>query len=133
MESVRCEFKYSRAAVLLVLAAAGATFVMLVVTPWDSALRIALGVHVVAQSLRALHALAAVRSASIDLDGTIVVQARDGAMVTGTLRPGCFVAPWLVCVRWRAAGARFDSSIVVLPGMLGREVARKLRILLREA
>jgi len=44
-----------------------------------------------------------------------------------------FVAPWLTIVRWRPPGARFDRTVMVLPGMLTDDCFRRLRVLLRFA
>ena len=49
----------------------------------------------------------------------------------GRLRQGSFVAPWLAIVRWRPAGAWFDRTLLVAPGMLPAEDFRRLRVLLR--
>ena len=64
-----------------------------------------------------------------------VVLDRDGAIVAGgvagVIAAGSFVAPWLVIVRWRPAGARFDRTLLVAPDMLPPAQFRALRVLLR--
>ena len=50
---------------------------------------------------------------------------------TGVVRQGCFVAPWLTIVRWRAPSHRFDRTVLILPDMVGEDGFRRLRVLLR--
>ena len=51
----------------------------------------------------------------------------------GTVRDGCVVLRWLVAIRWRPAGGRFDRALLLLPGMAGEEDLRKIRVILRMA
>jgi len=59
------------------------------------------------------------------------VRSAAGEWQPGELRGDCFVAPWLVIVRWRPEGARRDRTLLVLPGMASREALRKIRVILR--
>jgi hypothetical protein len=61
----------------------------------------------------------------------IAVLDGDGRWWQGRVAEGSFVAPWLTIVRWRPAGARFDRTILILPGMLSPQDFRRLRVLLR--
>jgi len=133
IETVRCDFKYSRVAAAPVCTAALATLVLVAVIFGDGALGVALTAYVSAQALRALISLHRVAAARIHLDGSVTVEWRDGTASHGKLRDGGFVCARLACVRWRRHGARFDSTVLVLPDMLAPGTFRRLRIVLRAA
>jgi len=133
MESVSCELKYSRAAATFVVVAALATAAIVAFLPWDVALRAAVMVFVAADAAHALERLARVRSVYVHLHGLVRTEAGDGAVGEGELAAGGFVAPWLVCLRWRPRRGRFDRVVLVLPDMLDADTFRRLRIVLRAA
>jgi hypothetical protein len=103
-----------------------ATAALLAALPIEVELRAAGLAWIAGSALRALHRLR---------PGVRMRAARDGAIEVGTrsgaVRPGSFVAPWLVIVRWRPSGEWWDSSLAVAPDMLGAEDFRRLRVLLR--
>jgi len=132
-ESVCCELQYSRAARGFVVASATATAAIVLAMPWSASLRCALVAFVAAYAARALGQLRCARALRVDLDGRVRVERRDGSAAEGTLCSGGFVAPWLVCVRWRPSCERLDRTVVVLPDMLSVDDFRRLRILLRSA
>jgi hypothetical protein len=94
-------------------------------------LKAALGVGVVAMALQAWRRIRAMRSLRLDGSRGLCLVFQDGAEATGRVQDGCFVAPWLAIVRWRPEGAWFDRTVVILPGMTGRDEFRRLRVLLR--
>ena len=125
-----CELQYSGVAASLLALAAVATLAVVAVLPWPLALRGFLSLGVVALALRALRSLFAVRLLIVAGDA-VRVTSRDGSRREGRLEPGSFVAPWLTLVRWRPAGARFDRTVLVIPGMAHPEALRRLRVRLR--
>lgn len=148
MGTARAEHKYSEAAVRATLgpsraAAAGlavmalATVALLTAIPGAAAVRILLATAVLCAGLEAIHALAlrrgarGVRAACVRRSREIEVDFANGRRRRGIVRDGSFVAPWLTLVRWRPEGARFDRSIVIVPGMLLEEDFRRLRVMLR--
>jgi hypothetical protein len=133
MEFVRCELKYSRAGATFVALAAVASAAIAAAMPWSVPLRFALGAYIAACALQALATMRRAIRVSVALDGLVRMELRDSSSLEGALRPGGFVAPWLVCVRWRARGARFDRATLVLPDMLSADDFRRLRIVLRAA
>jgi len=133
MESVCCELKYSRAGAAFIGISALATVAIVALLPWAAGLRVALAALVAAHGARALERLACVRAVHVHLDGHVRIESRDAPAREGTLAAGGFVAPWLVCVRWRPRGARFDRTVLVLPDMLSPDAFRRLRIVLRSA
>lgn len=123
---------------VIALAAMGcATAAVLAITPLQPGLRWALLALIAAASVESLERVArlrsprAVRRFQVQRDGAIEVETASGARLEGRLRPGSFVAPWLVIVRWRRPGALRDSTILVLPDMAPAEALRRLRVLLR--
>lgn len=133
MEWVSCEFKYSRAGAAFVIVSALATAAIVALLPWAGALRMALVAFVAADAALALERLACVRSVYVHLHGDVRIEARDGGVREGELAAGGFVAPWLVCLRWRPRGALYDRTVLVLPDMLNPDTFRRLRIVLRAA
>ncbi len=73
----------------------------------------------------------AVRRLAVGLDGAVAVDFVDGRAASGTLAPGAFVAPRLVVVRWRPAGARLSRTLAVPADAAEAGAHRRLRILLR--
>ena len=116
----------SRMARGFVAAAALATLALVFPLPVAPELRALASAWVGVVALHALHRLRAPRRLAIDDSGNVAV---DG--VEGRLRDGSFVAPRLVVVRWRPAGAWRDRSLLVAPDMLGAEDFRKLRVLVK--
>jgi hypothetical protein len=139
VETVRIELQYSRAGVWIVAAMAVATAAMLFAMPLPAALRAAVVFATFALACEALDRVVVVRGAravrrlSVQRDGAIEVESPSGMRRAGSLRPGCFVAPWLVVVRWRPEGARYDRTVLILPDMVAAEPLRRLRVLLRWA
>jgi hypothetical protein len=132
MEAVECELKYSGAGVAFLLVAVAATAGLLLATPMSALLRASLLTYAAATSARACRWLLAPRALRIDHERRIEV-ACGSRWHGGTVRDGSFVMPWLTIVRWRATGARFDRTLLLLPGMASAEQMRKIRVILRWA
>ncbi len=73
----------------------------------------------------------AVRRVAADLSGRVTVQPALGPPLDGRWLPGCFVAPWLVVLRWRPEGSRFARTVLLPPDAVEAEAFRRLRVLLR--
>ena len=148
MGTARRELKYSEAAVRLELAAsaigvvaiaamAAATLALLLVTPGHAALRILVATWIACAALESIHGAAlhrgrrGIRAIHVARDGEIAVRSATGSWHAGVLRQGSFVAPWLTIIRWRAAGARFERVIAILPDMVPAEDFRRVRVILR--
>jgi hypothetical protein len=130
VDAVCCEFKYSGVGVGLLVAAAMATALLVLAMPISTALRMALCAWIVALTCHACRSLCAVRMLRLERGGAVRLETAHG-LRTGNVRDGSLVAPWLTIVRWRPDGARFDRTVLVLPGMVGEEDFRRLRVLLR--
>jgi hypothetical protein len=119
--------------------ACAATLAVMAFTPMGSFTRAGLAAGVILAFLDAIRVVAlrrgarGVRGFRVDLAKAIRVRDATGREREGLLRDGSFVAPWLTLVRWRPAGARFDRTFLLVPGMLDRETFRRLRVLLRWA
>ena len=139
VETVRIELQYSRVGLAVLAAMAFATAALLVAVPLAGAMRVALLAGTAVLALEALdrvvlvRGLRAVRMLSVQRDGAIEVESPSGVLRSGRLRPGSFVAPWLVVVRWRPRDARWDGTVLLLPDMVAAEDFRRLRVLLRWA
>jgi hypothetical protein len=139
VETVRVELQYSRAGTVVLSVMAAATLVVVLATPWATGLKAALAFAVAALFAEALQRILllegphAIRGFRVQRDGRIEVESPSGALRTGWLAAGSFVAPWLVIVRWRPEGARRDATVLVLPDMAPAEERRRLRVLLRWA
>ena len=149
MNAARAEIKYSHPAVFLALrpsrlAAAGvglacaATLAVIAATPGPPGLRILAATWVACAALESIHSRALLRGARAVRRlrvgaGDVEVEDGCGGAHAGKLVPGSFVAPWLTIVRWRPAGARFDRTVAILPGMAQAADLRRLRVLLRWA
>lgn len=129
----------SRGVAAALALAAGATLGLMAFVPMGSFSRAALAVGVIAASADAIRVVALRRGArgvrAFRVDRRGAVRVCDGVCREreGVLRDGSFVAPWLTLVRWRPAGARFDRTFLLVPGMLDAETFRRLRVLLRWA
>ena len=116
-----------------------ATAAVLFATPMTWLMRASLFAAVAALGLEALERVVLVRGAraaralAVQRDGRIEVESASGVRAAGTLRPGSFVAPWLVVVRWRPENRRRDRTVLVLPDMVAAGDLRRLRVLLRWA
>lgn len=136
MEAARSRDKYServetllgrsRQAEGFVAAGAVATLALAWATPVAWELQLAAIAWVGACARAALGRLRAVDRLAVDRSGEVVVGG-----VSGRLRPGSFVAPWLTVVRWRPLGAWLDRTVLVVPDMLAPDDFRRLRVLLR--
>lgn len=133
METVYCELKYSGLGIAFLLVAAGCTIALALALPWAIPWRMLLVGWIGGGSFVACRALAAVRSLRLDRSGVIVLVRRNGSSVSGTVRDGSFVAPWLTILRWRPQGGRWDRSLVLLPDAADAEAMRKIRVILRWA
>jgi hypothetical protein len=125
----------SRAAAAFILASAAATLVIVLVIPLAVMVRLGLVFLVGSMTLHAYRREArradrAIGTMRIDVCGDIEVERR-GSPLRGTIRAGCFVAPWLTVIRWRPQHRCFDATILVLPDMLPADGFRRLRVLLR--
>jgi toxin CptA len=138
-EAVEVSVAPSRPVAAALAIACAATLSVMAFTPMGSFTRAGLAAGVVLAFVDAIRVVAlrrtarGVRAFRVDRAGTIRVRDAAGREREGVLRDGSFVAPWLTLVRWRPAGARFDRTFLLVPGMLGREDFRRLRVLLRWA
>jgi len=73
----------------------------------------------------------ATRRCGVDLAGHVEWEGSDGTVQRGRLVPGSFVAPWLVVIHWRPAGAWWTRTQLVAPDAVPPGDFRRLRILLR--
>lgn len=103
-----------------------ATAMLLAATPLSLRATLLLATALACLALDALRRNAPSGRLVLDGDGAIVVGG-----VAGVVAAGSFVAPWLAIVRWRAAGARFDRTLLIAPDMLPSDDFRELRVLLR--
>jgi hypothetical protein len=135
--TVVCRFQYSGRPVALVAGLALATLAVVALAPAPTIARILAATWTVCVALAAasrvpfLPGAAGPRALAIRASGEVAVQSASGAWRSGELRDGGFVAAWLVVVRWRPEGARFDRTILILPGMTDARTLRKIRVILR--
>jgi toxin CptA len=106
--------------------AAAATLTLAWALPVAAELRMLAVAWVAIVSLHALGRLRRPRALALDRAGAMCV---DG--VSGRVRDGSFVAPWLTVLRWRPDGARLDRALLVAPDTLAAEEFRRLRVLLK--
>ncbi len=131
MEEVRCELKYSGVGdAFLALAAAG-TAAIVAVAPFPAEARAAALAWLALMVMHARRSMANASSLRLDSSRAIAVRGPGGGWRSGTLRDGCFVAPWLTIVRWRPQGTWLDRTLVILPGMAPPEAMRKIRVILK--
>jgi hypothetical protein len=107
--------------------------VIVALLPWSVPLRASVALGVTALAWRSRRSLFATRRLRLCGDGTLELVLLDGRILAGRVQQGSFVAPWLTIVRWRAQGAFFDRTVLIVPAMLKREPFRQLRIALRWA
>jgi hypothetical protein len=132
MEAVECELKYSGVGVAFLLLAVAATVGLVLATPMATLLKASLIAYAAATAARACRALLAPRALRIDHERRIEVGS-GSRWLAGTVCDGSFVMPWLTIVRWRESGARFDRTLLLLPGMATADEMRKIRVILRWA
>ena len=125
-EGVEAPLGRSRRAEGCVAAGALATLALIWATPlaWEPQLGAIAWVGACARA--ALRRLRAGDRLAVERSGEVVVGG-----VSGRLRPGSFVAPWLTIVRWRPYHAWLDRTVLVVPDRLGADDFRRLRVLLR--
>jgi hypothetical protein len=131
MESVYCEIKYSGAAEAFLVAAVGGTLAIVVFVPFPDAARVLLFAAVVGLASHARAKLRAIQAIRLDIDRRLELLQSDGRWRGAVVREGSFVAPWLTIIRWRPDGGWYDRSLVLLPGMVGAESLRAVRVILR--
>lgn len=131
MEAVDCELKYSGVALAFLLAACVASVLLAFVLPLGGALRAAVVLYVVAQGLRACRALTRVTGLRLGVGSRVAVRGPGGGWEEGVVRDGGLALPALTVVRWRPAGARWDRTLLLVPGMAPREALRRIRVILR--
>jgi hypothetical protein len=115
----------SRLARAFVAVASAATLALLLATPLPLRATLLAVTALACLALDALRRAAAAPRIVLDREGAIAVGGR-----AGTVSAGSFVAPWLVLLRWRAAGARCDRTLLVAPDMLPPNDFRALRVTL---
>ena len=123
--------KYSGAAEAFLAAACGGTLLLVALAPFAAPLAAAISVATLGLAAHARRKVRALRGLRLDAQGALTLAFAHGSTVEAHVRPGSFVAPWLVVIRWRAAGQRFDRASLVLPGMAPGGSLRRLRVLLR--
>lgn len=131
MERVSFELQYSRAAGAFFLGAVAAVAAVAFALPLPAEGRIAFIAWAAAQACFGAARLADVRALAVEVEGRVQVRDARGDWLVGRLRPGGFVSPWLVVVRWRPDGARWDRTVPLWPGRVDREHLRILRVILR--
>lgn len=132
MEEVTCELKYSGAAEVFLALAVGATLAIVVLLPFPDEARAGLFGWVVGGATCARMKLRRTRALRLSCDGSIEIHEADRVR-TGRVCSGSFVSPWLTIVNWRPDGARFVRTLPLLPGMVGTEKLRSIRVILRWA
>jgi hypothetical protein len=135
--TVVCRIQYSGRAPALIAALAAATCALIAITPAPSVARTLGAAWTAAAAAAAARRVSPGRRGSgpralvVRSTGEVAVMEAAGRWTHGELRDGSFVAPWLVIVRWRPEGARWDRTTLILPGMAAPEARRRLRVLLR--
>lgn len=125
-DGVGMTLRRSRLAEAFVAAGAAVTLALTWATPLAWELQLPAIGWIGAAALRALRRLRAVARLRVEQSGEVQV---DG--VSGELRDGSFVAPWLTVVRWRPRGAWLERTLLLVPDMLDADDFRRLRVLLR--
>ena len=131
MESVTCEIKYSGAAMAFLLAATAATLLLVLALPLSGALRAAVAMYLLASAARACRALTAVTGLHLAVGRGVKVRDAGGSWVAGEVRDGGLAMAALTVLRWRPEGARWDRTVLLLPGMASPDALRRLRVILR--
>ena len=130
MGTVSCDLQYSGAAFAILLVACGGLVALVLALPLSHALQAGLSLYGMAQSARAARELTRPRALALTHEGTIEVL-HGHTWRAGRIRAGSFVMPWLVIVRWRPSGERFDRTLLLLPGMAPARAMRNIRVILR--
>ncbi len=136
---MECEFQYSGAAAFAIAGAAAATAAIASLTPMPWTVRgwvwaaVALAGYEAIQRLALRRGARGVRAIRLRGGRELEVRFAGGRRIAGSVRDGSFVAPWLTIVLWRPPGAWIDRAVLILPGMVGNEDFRRLRVLLRWA
>lgn len=130
MERVACELQYSGPARAFLAGGVAAVVAVAFALPLPAEGRVAFIAWAGAMASFAAARLEGRRTLVVKHDGRVEVGDADGWR-EGRLRPGSFVAPWLVIVRWRPDGVRLDRTVLVLPGMVAGETFRALRVVLK--
>lgn len=133
MEEVCCDFKYSGVARAVLACAVAGTLAIVAHAPFPAEARALALAWVSLLALHACRAFARATGVRMDCSRAIAVRGQRGAWRAGTVRDGCFVAPWLTIVRWRPEGAWLDRTLVILPDMAPPEALRKIRVILKWA
>lgn len=66
-------------------------------------------------------------------DLVLVVHWGDGRLAAGHVRSSTYVGAWITTIVWRADGAFWSRTVLVVPDMLAAEDFRRLRVMLRYA
>jgi hypothetical protein len=133
MDTVACELKYSGVGIAFLLAAFAATAALVLFLPLAPALRGAVLAYVFLQATRACRKGLAFRALRLTRMRELHLLGADGEWRQGAVRDGCVVLSWLVAIRWRPAGGRYDRALLILPDMASKEDLRKIRVILRMA
>lgn len=131
MEEVCCDFKYSGVARAVLACAVAGTLAIVAYAPFPGEARALAFGWVALLALHARRAFAQATGLRMDCSRGIAVRGPRGAWRAGTVRDGCFVAPWLTIVRWRPEGACLDRTLLILPDMASAEAMRRIRVMLR--
>ncbi len=67
----------------------------------------------------------------LDRDGVVLMEQRDGTVLTVRVLGSSFVAPYLSIVLFKTHKAWFARSVVLFPDMLTQELFRHLRVWLK--
>ena len=67
----------------------------------------------------------------LDRDGVVLMEQRDGTVLTVRVLGSSFVAPYLSIVLFKTHKAWFARSVVLFPDMLSQELFRQLRVWLK--
>jgi hypothetical protein len=130
MEAVECELKYSGVVLALLLVAAAGAVALVLALPLAAPLRLGLGFYILGTTARAAREL--LRPSALRLrTGRRIDVLQDGAWCEGEVRDGSFVMPCLTIVRWRPCDARWDRTLLLVPGMANDDDLRKIRVILR--
>ena len=120
-----------------IMGVAVTALVAILATPLSPWLKAVLAVALVALAIRALRlhgcqeGRGSIRCLVVDLASGLEIDYRDGSRDRGALLDGCFVAPWLVILRWLPVGRRLSRTIFIAPDAVGADEFRRLRVLLR--
>jgi len=74
----------------------------------------------------------AIVEAKLQIDGRWLLSMGNGECKTTTLHPDSFMKPWLMVLHFSRQSMRGGFHLILLPDSLDRELARRLRIHLRQ-